>query len=280
MIRKFEPRRRREILRHDRVSKLIGREKLKNKLSLGFGEITAIVALLASFSSVYLTKQQLSISERALIASSRNAEMAMMLSGLRDVCSDLDQLRGVVFKDRNFVYKSSFISQRPLDGRSPLIFIGKQALFPDLGREEVVSAARELNKKADDVWRRFELVKLYLTEKEIAEADASHLKSPLEDFTVITWGIGSQQISARKAVQQLIAGAIVCETLPSRLAAWFRNSKTNKLGYIFRLEDAVFSWIEEDEYNSDLVWRRGFESSSLEGRDERYKRPGQSHEDD
>jgi hypothetical protein len=226
------------------------------------------------------TVKQAGISERALKASSRNVEMANLLTSLRTTCSDVFLLNQHYFDNSNFQYNTNFYIPNPKsgqpDGQRYVRFVGGDS-YPDPNRPEVLSDAQALGEHAGGLLQHYEIVQLYLTEEEAREADHAGLRSPFVDFQDLSASIVRQELNARDVLEYTEAASIMCKSLPQKVAAWFRNSEANKLNYILKLDDLKFQWVSSPE---ELWMMRDPVGHSLEERDETGIRDNHYHVND
>ncbi|MDR6819583.1 hypothetical protein J2X76_004775 [Neorhizobium sp. 2083] len=229
---------------------------------------TAVVATCLSYGSYQLSVRQAEISERSLVAANRNTEVAGLLTSLRVACDGVDAINTHFFEDANFLHTTTFNADQPtppIDDFRPAILFSGPTEFPDPNRPEVLSDARALLDSAFDLLRRYDLVQLYLTNAEASDAESVQVSAPFKDFGDIAYSLVHQELSARDALENIVAAQVMCTSLPKTLAAWFRDSRSNKLGYILKLDDIEFRWAR-DRFNQRIMRKRI--GSSHEERDE------------
>ncbi|MBB3967172.1 hypothetical protein [Rhizobium metallidurans] len=228
----------------------------------------AVAAVAISAMNYAVASRQAITSERSFKAANRNTEMARLLTALRDTCIDLYAL-GDEFHDGLAVrYNTNFnlFHPEPMPGGAQrIVMIADVPTYPDTNKPKLIAEAAKLADKADKTVHQYEIVQLYLTEDEAKEAESSNLVSPFEGFALFSASIANQELSSRRMVEAFLVSGLICNTLPKKLAAWFRNSDDNKLDYVLRLEDVQFQWAKSEQDFWLIRDRRG---PSLEERDE------------
>ncbi|AVA22782.1 hypothetical protein [Rhizobium sp. NXC24] len=232
----------------------------------------AVVATCVSYGSYQQSIKQAEISERSLKAANRNTEVAGLLTALRIACDNVESINSHFFANANFIYKTDFDMSHPgppRDNNPWAILLSGPMEFPDPNRPEILADARALLNSGSDLMRRYELVELYLTEAEAKDAAAIDISAPFKDFADLGYSVMRQELSARDVLENITAAQVMCTSLPKTLAAWFRDSQSNKLDYVLKLDDLQFRWARRPLDLWLAPKRRG---SSLEERDEDFER--------
>ncbi len=228
----------------------------------------AVAAVAVSALNYGVASRQATTSERSFKAANRNTEMAGLLTALRDTCIDLYALGDEFHDGKNFRFNTNFnlFHPEPMPGDAQrMIMIADVPTYPDTNKPKLIADAIKLAAKSDKTAHQYEIVQLYLTEDEAKEAETANLVSPFEGFALFTAAIANQELSSRQMIENFLVSGLICNTLPKKLAAWFRNSDVNKLNYVLRTEDLQFQWAKSEEDFWLIRDRRG---PSLEERDE------------
>ncbi|TIW71100.1 MAG: hypothetical protein E5V56_01125 [Mesorhizobium sp.] len=258
------------------MGKVARRPRKNDKSHLGWlnpytgiiSAFSAIVVSLVSIYNIYLTTRQSEIAERALNLSNRNTEMASLLVSLRKTCQSVTKLRADFFGSTTFYYKADFDMrepQKPLNGEKLKITFVEAPKYPDPSTPQVLNDAKDFLHFSEDTLSRFQVVELYLTEKEAAEEKTENLRYAFEELVDVADMVASEEVSTHDLIGNMIVASSMCRLLPEKLSPWFRNSEDNRLGYIFTESDVRFEWIKEPE---DFSETRQSWSLSLEDRTE------------
>ncbi len=254
----------------------IARRRKNEKTHLGWlnpytgiiSTFSAVVVSLVSIYNIYLTTRQSEIAERALNLSNRNTEMANLLVSLRRTCQSITKLRSDFFGSTNFYYKADFNMrepQKPANGEKLKMTFVEVPKYPDPSTQQVLKGGREFLELSQDTLSRFQVVELYLTDKEAAEAKDGNLRYAFEELVDVADMVTNEEISTHDMIGNMIIASSMCRLLPEKLSPWFRNSEANRLGYIFTESDVRFEWIKEPE---DFGLTRQSWGLSLEDRTE------------
>jgi hypothetical protein len=232
----------------------------------------AVVATFVAYGSYQQSVRQAEISERSLYAANRNTEVAGLLTALRIACDNVESINTHFFAKANFIYRTDFDASNPGpsgDDSPSAILLSGPTEFPDPNRPQVLADARALSNSGSDLMRRFESVELYLTEAEAKDAAAVEISAPFKDFFDLGYSVMHQELSARDALENIVAAQVMCTSLPKTLSAWFRDSQSNKLYYVLKLDDLQFRWARRP---SDLWLGSERRGSSLEERDQEFEK--------
>lgn len=233
------------------------------------GTITTIAVALVGILNLHLATRQAEISERALTASNRNIEMAALLNSLRTTCEAAGSMGDLYFSTVGFQFNTNFNLHHPErlpPGAQRYMRFVDGPVYPDPHRVDFINKAKVMSSAAADTLNHFQIMGLYLTEAEAREAEKEDLQQPFADFVDLSNLIITEQVSARELVGDIMVMSFICATLPGKLAAWFRDSARNPLGYILNEGEVRFQWVPSKE---ELWLVRRSAGKSLEERTER-----------
>ncbi|ESX04879.1 hypothetical protein X769_13930 [Mesorhizobium sp. LSJC268A00] len=155
--------------------------------------------------------------------------------------------------------------QKPDDGEKLKMTFVEASKYPDPSTQQVLKDGKEFLELSQDTLSRFQVVELYLTDKEAAEEKNSNLRYAFEELVDVADMVTNEEVSTHDLIGNLIVASSMCRLLPEKLSPWFRNSEANRLGYIFTESDVRFEWIKEPE---DFGLTRQSWGLSLEDRTE------------
>jgi hypothetical protein len=230
--------------------------------------VSAVVVIFVSVYNVYLATRQSEIAERALKMSNRNTEMANLLVSLRNTCKSVTRLRSDFFGGISVYYKADFNMrepQKPAEGEKLKMTFVEAPKYPDPSTQQVLKDGKEFLELSQDTLSRFQVVELYLTDKEAAEEKDENLRYAFEELVDVADMVTNEEVSTHELIGNMIVASSMCRLLPEKLSPWFRNSEANRLGYIFTESDVRFEWIKEPE---DFGLTRQSWGLSLEDRTE------------